>query len=325
MMNELNISSNLLENFSKNFKGSSVIITGGTRFFGKTLSLALSDSGCKVTAIGTNDFDLRDQNQALDLFSKRFDYCIHAAAVQGGLEFILSHPTKIFLDNLLIHTNVIKACAQFPPKKLISIGSSCAYPGNRSDLKEEEFWDGRLEESVFTYGFTKKTFFVGQYALFKEFQIPGAHLVFNNMYGPHDNFDPDHSHVIAALIAKFFQSKNDQSKVDIWGDGTAEREFLFVDDAVEAILRTLMMVEGFELINIADGQPYKIKELVDALISAFEYDNIHYDASKPTGANLKSLNPKKCQELLQWVPQMKLEDGIQKSVEWYISEHASKL
>lgn len=323
-MKELNISSNLLQDFSKVFKGSKVLITGGTGFLGSRLALALEQARCAVTAIGSKEVDLRDLKQTLKLFSKRFDIVIHTAAVQGGLEFILANQAKIFLDNQHIHTNVIDACLKYPPQKLIGIGSSCAYPGNQSNLKEEDFWNGILEESVFTYGFTKKTLYVGQYSLFKEIKLRGAHLVLNNLYGIGDNFDPAHSHVVAALIKKFAEAKEKNKTVNIWGDGSAQREVLYVDDATEGTLRAIMKIDGFELLNIANGKPVTIKELVEIISKVFDYHNFHFDTTKPTGATRKSLSPGKCSALLGWLPSTSLEEGIKKTVMWYLNSLKAK-
>jgi len=307
-----------LKDFSKTFKRSRILITGGTGFLGQRLALVLKSLDCSVTAVGSQEADLRDADQARELFSRRFDIVIHAAAVQGGLEFILSKPAKIFLDNQQINTNIINACYKYPPQKLIGIGSSCAYPGNRLLLQEEDFWNGRMEESVFSYGFTKKTLYVGQYSLFKEIGLKGAHLVFNSLYGIGDNFDPKYSHVVAALIKKFSEAKKKKTPVIIWGDGNAEREVLYVDDAVEGIIRAIMKIDGFELLNIGNGRSFTIKKLAEIIASVFNYHNLRFDAKKPTGAVLKSLSPKKCAALLGWVPCTGLEDGIRKTVSWYL-------
>ena len=316
-MNESNISSSLLKNFSKKYKNSKILVTGGTSFLGNRIRIALQQVECDILFVGSKQCDLRDEQKTLDLFSNNFDIVIHAAAIQGGLGYILSNPTKIFIDNMKIHTNVIKACALNLPKILIGIGSSCSYPGNRSDMKEDEFWDGILDESVLSYGFTKKSFFIGQYNLFKEFKISGAHLVLNNMYGPNDNFDPEHAHVVADLIRKFFQAKKDGTAVHIWGDGNAEREFLFVDDAVEGILRSILFLDGFTLLNVAHGIPTKIQELVAILCEVFNYSNIKFDDNKPIGAKRKSLNSAKCKNILGWIPSTHLKDGIKETVKWY--------
>lgn len=309
-----------LEDFSRSYKGKKFLVTGGTGFLGKGLVEVLSEAGCEVTSVGSRECDLRDSEQVIDLMAKRYEVVIHAAAVQGGLEFILSKPTEIFVDNQTIHTNLIKACKEFPPKKLIGIGTSCSYPGNYSDLREENFWNGPLEESVLSYGYTKKSLFVGQYALYREIHLPGAHVVLNNLYGPGDHFEPTQAHVIAALIDKFYRAKMANAAVCIWGDGSAEREFLFVDDAVEGVIRTIMSInQGFELLNIAHGRATKIRELVGTIARVFDYHHISYDTSKPTGARLKSLNSERCVAVLGWKPETELEDGIRKTVDWYLA------
>lgn len=319
MMKELNISQKLLKNFSKKYKTTKILITGGTRFLGKRLALILKETGCNVFPVGSKEIDLRDVNQTIKLFENNFDIVIHCAAVQGGLEFILSCPTQIFIDNQMINNNILNACFLYPPKKLIGIGSSCSYPGNQADMKEDNFWSGRLDESVFTYGFTKKALYVGQYALYKEFKIPGAHLVLGNMYGIDDNFHPKHSHVVASLIRKFSEAKKNKTIVSVWGDGSAQREFLYIDDAVEGILRALLKIDGFELLNIANGMLTNIGKLVKIISYFFDYDNYLFDTTKPIGAKRKSLNPEKCLSILNWVPSTNLEDGIEKTIEWFIN------
>lgn len=314
----LKISPQALEDFSKKYRGARVLLTGGTGFLGKRIAPALEQAKCEVFRIGTKDCDLRDYRQVLACFSKKYDLVIHGAAVQGGLEFILSNPTRIFVENQLIHTNIISACEKYPPKKLIGIGTSCSYPGNQSDMREDDFWNGRLEESVFTYGFTKKALYVGQYALYQEKKIPGAHIVLNNLYGPEDNVDPLHAHAVVMLIAKFHQAKKNGTPVSVWGDGSAERELLYIDDAVEGILRGLTVLDDrFELLNIATGRSTKIKALAETIAEVYGYHNIFYDVSKPAGAKLKSLSHRKCREMLHWIPETSLEEGIRNTVKWY--------
>ncbi|MAT10610.1 MAG: hypothetical protein CMM02_06340 [Rhodopirellula sp.] len=300
---------------TKDYKN--ILVTGGSKFLGYTISNYLKNNDLKFDAVSTLDCDLKDNNEVYKLFKNNYDLIIHCAAVQGGLGFISTEQTKVFLDNIKIHSNIIEQCINKPPRMFIGIGSSCMYPGNKENMMEADIWNGKMSESVLTYGFTKKLLMLGQSCLFKEYNISGSHVILNNLYGPHDNFDEQSAHVIADLIRKFREAKKLNNPVNVWGDGSAKREFLYIDDAVTGIFKTIETINEFDVINICSGKTNSIMEIVNILSKIFDYSNINFDISKPTGAKIKGLNPEKMISLLKWKPIVDIESGLRKTVEWY--------
>ena len=221
-------------------KDKKILITGGTGFLGKNIVPFLTSRGAHVTATG-RDYDLSVFSEAEKLFtSSKYDLIIHAAAFQGAGDFPLRYPADQFMINNLIHTHALHMWKEHQPQAtLIGIGSTCSYPGNLTVLSEEDYFTGPLHESVETYGLTKCVLQKGIEAYKKQYNLKGTTVVFATLYGPHDEFDLEKSHVVSALVKKFCDAKEyDTPEVEIWGDGTQTRELIYVEDQINGLLAT---------------------------------------------------------------------------------------
>lgn len=304
-----------------------ILLTGGSGFLGRQIVEQARSKGYTILAPRSTELNLETLEGADSYLSNvikkegPIDVMIHSAAHYGGIGIINAEPATVFQRNVQMGLNAFELCRKYNIKKIIPIGSACSYPGYlQGDLKEENFWDGKLHESVEAYGFCKKVLLVAQKAYYKQYKIESNHLVLTNLYGPHDVFTEYRSHVLAALIKKFTDAKG---KVGLWGDGTPVREFIYVGDAAEAIVRSVELAHDPEPINIGTGVGTTIKEL--ALLIA-KYSNfkgeINWDTSKPNGAVRKVLDVKRMKEKLGWEPKFSLEDGIKETFAWYMPNKA---
>jgi len=303
------------------FKYKNVLVTGGTGFLGKNLVPILENMGVDVTAVGS-EYDLTQWPQSEKLFNlKKYDLIIHAAAFQGAGDFTLKYPADQFFKNNLIHTNTLECWKRFQPQaKLIGIGSTCSYPGNKEFLSEEDYFTGPLHPSVETYGLTKCVMQQGIKAYKKQYGLTGTTLAFATLFGPYDIFDISKSHVVSALVQKFCDAiKNNESKVEVWGDGTQTRELIYIEDQIRALL---MCVEyNGDLLNIGSGQETSIKDLAEKIkkLSGFTGE-IWYNTDRFVGVKKKLLNIKKARELFGWTLNEtlgSLDKGLIKTIEWY--------
>jgi len=305
----------------KNFNYKNVLITGGTGFLGKNLVPILQKMNVNVTAFGS-EYDLTQWSLAKKIFtSGKYDLIIHAAAFQGAGDFTLKYPADQFFRNNLIHTNTLECWKRYQPDaRLIGIGSTCSYPGNKEFLSEEDYFTGPLHSSVETYGLTKCVMQQGIKAYKKQYNLSGTTLAFATLYGPHDEFDISKSHVVSALVQKFCDAiKNNQDKVEVWGDGTQTRELIFIEDQIKALL---MCVDyDGDLLNIGSGEETSIKDLAEKIkkFSGFTGE-IWYNTNRFVGVRKKLLNINKARNLFGWTLNNTLgtlDDGLKKTIEWY--------
>ncbi|MFX0084950.1 MAG: NAD-dependent epimerase/dehydratase family protein [Candidatus Hodarchaeota archaeon] len=298
-----------------------VLITGGTGFLGSNIVKRLKTSKCELLLPRSKEYDLRYLDQAQQLIDNSSpDIIIHCAAKYGGIHVNKNNPAKIFVDNLLMNTNIFEASREKQDCKFIGIGSSCGYPGHIEDyMKEDQFYNGAPHESVFTYGYVKRMLAVQAWAFEKEYNFNSIHLILPNMYGPFDGFSHERSHAVAALIRRFVEiSDVNSNEIVVWGDGSPIREFLFVEDAVDAILVAASKLEGSSPLNIGTGKGTTIKRLVETISEIVQFKgNIIWDTTKPNGQPMKVMNNNRMIDLLGWRPQTSLREGLQKTIDWY--------
>jgi len=306
-----------------NVNNKNILITGGTGFLGKNIVPLLRKSGATVTATGRN-YDLTSYEKAKELFTKggdKFDLIIHAAAFQGAGDFPLKYPADQFNKNNLIHTHALDCWKQFQPQaRFVGIGSTCSYPGNLTVLHESDYFTGPLHKSVETYGLTKCVLQKGIEAYKKQYKLRGTTVVFATLFGPHDEFDLDKSHVVSALIKKFCDAKEyGHPQVEIWGDGSQTRELIFIEDQIQGLLATCEY-DG-DLINIGTGIETSIKDLAETIGRLSEYTGeVFYNTDRFVGVKRKVLNIDLAKEVYGWTQTpslLPLEEGILKTIKWY--------
>ena len=304
-------------------RASKIYIAGHNGLVGSAIYKKFNENG--YTNLITNDskdLDLRNQNDVKKFFEKENpDYVVLAAAKVGGISANNKFRGEFIYDNLMIQTNIIHASYLNNVKKLLFLGSSCIYPKySNQPIKEEYLLDGKLEETNKPYAIAK----IAGIELCKSYNNQyGCNFISimpTNLYGPNDNYDLENSHVLPALIRKFFEAKlNNLETVDVWGSGKPKREFLYVEDLASACLFLLQNYNDSEIINVGWGKDITIKELAEMIAKAVKYSGkILFDASKPDGTLQKLLDCSKIKNL-GWSPEIKLNEGIEKTINHYVS------
>ncbi len=305
-----------------------VLITGGSGFLGRHIVEAAQAAGHTALTPRSASFNLETLAGVAEFMERALadggpiDVMIHSAAYYGGIGINQAEPATIFHKNTVMAANAFKTAAKYEVRKILPIGSACAYPGYlEGDLKESGFWDGPLHDSVEAYGFSKKIQLVAQKAYYKQHGIESNHLILTNIYGPHDVFTEYRSHVVSALIKKFSDATD---KVTLWGDGSPIREFLYVKDAADAIVRAIGLDHDLEPINIGTGVGTSIRELAE-LVGKFTgfSGEIQWDTSKPNGTMRKVLDVSRMKEKLAWQTQWSLEAGLAETIKWYLQNKST--
>lgn len=306
---------------SISLKDKKVFVAGGTGFLGKRVVKKLEEQ--KISYVITSlsmGVDSRDLGQTRRFFEKeKPDYVINCAAYVGGIKFGLEHTGEIFLNNVLMAANLMEAARLSGVKRFVNPISNCAYPEQLTHFKEEDFWSGPLHDSVLAYGAVRKLSWVQGWAYWKQYDFDSVHLILPNMYGPEDYFDEVRSHALGALVMKFCEAKkHGKPEVIVWGSGKPIREWLYVDDGAEALIRALTIDPIIEPINIGRGEGVSIKDLAELIKKMSGYEGkIVFDKSKPDGALCKIMVVDKMKQIFNWAPSTSLEDGIKKTIEDY--------
>jgi len=303
---------------------SKVFVPGGNGFLGKRVVNKLEEKGIGYVSLSLrNGYDFRDVKQTRELFEQeRFDALINCAAFVGGIQFGYEKPGEIFYNNILMSTNLMESARLTSVKRFVNPISNCSYPGHLTkDFKEEEWWDGQLDESVLVYGFVRKATWVQSWAYYKQYDFETVNLILPNMYGPGDHFEEKRSHALGALIMKFVEAKRKNlPHVIVWGSGKPVREWLFVDDGAEILVKALETGPTVDPINVGVGKGISILELAELIRDIVGYKGkIVLDRSKPDGAPHKTMDNSKLKALFNWVPPTSLRNGIEQTVEWYMS------
>ncbi|QQG42264.1 MAG: GDP-L-fucose synthase [Candidatus Woesebacteria bacterium] len=306
----------------KNFwKSKIVVVTGGSGFLGIHLvKKLLKLKPAKIVIPNHKKTDLRDYRSCLKAF-KNADIVIHLAGNVGGIGYNQSKPAELFDDNIIMGINIMRAAKACNVQKVVLIGTICAYPKfTPVPFKEEHLWDGYPEETNAPYGLAKKMLLVQSQAYRKQYGFNSIYLLPVNMYGPGDNFDPTSSHVIPALIKKFAEARNTKSKkVVIWGSGKPTREFLYVDDAAEGILKACEKYNKPDPINLGSGFEISIKELARTISKMIGFKgSIIFDKSKPDGQPRRRLYVGKAIKEFGFKAKTDFKTGLKKTIEDYL-------
>ena len=296
---------------------SRVYVAGNTGLVGSAIVRTLHWKGyTNILSSPSHHWDLRNQMDVERFFRvNEPEYVYLAAAKVGGLGANAYYPGHFIYDNLMIQTNVIHAARKFGVKKLLFLGSSCIYPKfAEQPITEDQLLGGHLEPSNDSYAIAKIAGIKMCQAYRKQYGFNAISLMPTNLYGPNDNYDLDSSHVLPAMIRKFHEAKD---KVTLWGDGSAMREFLYVDDLAEAAFKCMVNYDSEDIINVGTGKDITIKELATTIADVVGFKGeIEWDTSKPNGTPRKVLNVDKIKSL-GWEPKVGLREGIEKTYELY--------
>jgi GDP-L-fucose synthase len=272
------------------------------------------------------DFDLTIEEHVARLYEEaRPDVVIHLAAEVGGIGANMAHPGRFFFANMAMGLHLVEHARRRGLRKFVHTGTVCAYPKHCPvPFREDDIWNGYPEETNAPYGVAKKAIFVMLDGYRREYGLASAVAVPVNLYGPGDNFDPASSHVIPALIRKCEDARRaGASEVVCWGTGAATREFLFVDDAAEGIVRAAEVMEEPVPINLGGGIEITIRDLVAKIAAACDYrGRIAWDSSKPDGQPRRGLDISRARALLGWSPRQDFDAGLRATVEWWRAQGA---
>lgn len=301
---------------------SKILVTGGAGFLGSHVVEVLKARGARQIVVPRSaEFDLTDAHATRSLFeTHRPDLVLHLAARVGGIGANRRHPGTFFRDNMAMGLHVLEEARRAGTPKVVVAGTICAYPKFAPvPFREEDLWNGYPEETNAPYGIAKKALLVMAQAYRKEFGSKFVVVFPVNLYGPRDNFDLEDSHVIPAMIRKFVEARlRGERSVVLWGDGSPTREFLYVEDAAEGLVRAAERYDGEEPVNLGAGREVSMRDLAATIAKAAGYDgDIVWDTSRPNGQPRRMLDVSRAREWFGFEARTTLEEGLAKTIGWY--------
>jgi GDP-L-fucose synthase len=305
-----------------------VVVTGGAGFVGTFVVERLRARGCRTIVVPrSRECNLVDGDAVRRLYREaRPDLVIHLAAVVGGIGANRAHPGKFYYDNLMMGAHLLEEGRRAGLRKFVAIGTVCAYPKfTPVPFREEDLWGGYPEETNAPYGLAKKMMLVQAQSYRQEYGFNAVFLLPVNLYGPRDNFNLASSHVIPALIRKCVEARAAGApEVVVWGTGKASREFLYVEDAAEAILLAAERYDGADPVNIGAGFEITIRDLVGIIVRETRYPGrVVWDATKPDGQPRRCLDTSRAERSFGFRARTSFEEGLRRTVAWYEAERRS--
>jgi len=305
-----------------------VLVTGGAGFLGRYVLKKLEEIGCKEVFVArSKDYNLVEMEAVKRLYrDAKPDVVIHLAAKVGGIGANMKSPGSFFYDNLMMGVQMMEQGRVFGVEKFVAIGTICSYPKfTPIPFKEEDLWRGYPEETNAPYGLAKKMLLVQSQAYRQQYGFNSIDILLVNLYGPGDNFNPEYSHVIPALIKKIFDAvDNGEERIVVWGSGKPTREFLYVEDAADGIVLAAEKYNKAEPVNLGAGFEISIKDLVELICELTKFKGeIEWDTSKPDGQPRRCLDTTKARQEFGFEAKTCFREGLKKTIEWYANNRGA--
>ena len=305
------------------WENKTVLVTGGTGFLGSRITKLLKEKGIKkIITPSSKEYDLRLKENC-EKITKNIDIVFHVAAKVGGIGLNQEKPGELFYDNLMMGTNLMEESRKNGVKKFVALGTICSYPKfTPIPFNEENIWNGYPEETNAPYGLAKKMLLVQSQAYHQQYNFNSIVVFPTNLYGPNDNFEENSSHVIPALIKKiFFAKKTGKKNILVWGDGSPSRDFLYVEDAAEAIILAAEKYNKQDPINLGTGEEVTIKELVDKIQKIMNSNlEVEWETDRPNGQPRRCVSFERAKNEIGFFPKTSLDEGLRRTINWYKSQ-----
>jgi len=306
--------------------GARALVTGGRGFLGRVLLAQLEDAGATTVAPSRAEYDLLREADVARLFADhRPEVVFHLAADVGGIGYNVANPGRTLYANATMSALVMEQARLAGVEKFVGAGSVCAYPEHAAvPFREDALWDGYPEPTNGPYGLAKRMMLAQGQAYRAQYGFNAIHLLIMNLYGPGDHFEPDRSHVVAALIRRMLEAgETGAPELVVWGDGRATREFLYVDDAARGLVLAAERYDGAAPVNLATGVEISVRELATLLAELTGYrGRLVFDASRPSGQQRRSADVSRARAAFDFAARVSLREGLTRMIEWYRSHHA---
>ncbi len=297
-----------------------ILLVGSSGFLGKNVFEKINSDNDVHVISGKKDCDISNIDELRSYIDDLdFEYVINCAAFVGGIAYGYKYPAEMLSINSKIANNIYEISKEKSVKLLINPIPNCVYPGHLDTYKEENLWDGPPHESVFYYALAKRMSIALGSSYYAQYNLSSCSVIMSNMYGPNDHFEEKRSHAMGALINKIYNAKlNNEKTVDVWGSGKQIREWLYVEDGADALIKCMDLSDGNYLFNIGVGKGISIIDLANLIKERVEWDGeFNLDTTKPEGVLEKKVDGSMGKDTINWSPKFSLDEGVKKTIEWY--------